>query len=195
MPMPQQNDEPAAVSVIDPFGRAAEEAPQHDSDYSLRPRVAVRNASYYSRHNQVRRIGHASGTIGFTKIPNELIEQAAEIGLSAFAVMVLLLRHRDGWETSAVDIARSLRWRTNRQRVREALAVLEKAGWLVIRDHFWADAAGEQLRRGFGLRQDYVVRADGRRFDDAEREEWSRPVLVPRKRTSGTGAGEPEPSC
>lgn len=125
-------------------------------------------------------------------VPNDLIREGiGEVGLNAFAVMAFLLSQSDGWETSAVDMARRFGWGTNRQRVREALASLEKAGWLVIRDHFWDDATDDKLKRGRGIRQEYVIRADGQRFSDAERAEWSRPQFVARQPVATPG----EPSC
>lgn len=134
--------------------------------------------------NPVKRIGRARGS-GFTMVPDELIRDGVEeVGVNGLAVMVLLLSHSDGWETSAVDMSRQLGWGKNRRRCAEALAALRKAGRLVIRDHRYDD--------GHRVRQEYVVRADGGRFSDADREEWSKPVVLARNGCAETPAGDAE---
>lgn len=134
--------------------------------------------------NRVRRIGRARGN-GFTLVPDDLMRHGIpEIGVNAFAVMVLLLSHSDGWETSAVEMTRQLGWRSNRRRCAAAIAALQKSGRLVVRDHVYDD--------GCRVRQEYVIRADGGRFSDAEREEWSQPVVLARKGCAETRAGDAE---
>lgn len=137
--------------------------------------------------NPIRRIGRASGR-GYTMVPNELIRHGVpEFGASgtnAFAVLVLLLSHSEGYPTSAVDMSRQLGWGKNRRRCTAALAALQKAGRLVIRDHVYED--------GHRVRQEYVIRADGDRFSDAEREEWSRPLVLSRRGRAKTLAGDSE---
>lgn len=121
-------------------------------------------------------------------VPNELIRHGvSELGangVNAFAVLVLLLSHKEGYTTSAVEMSQQLGWGKNRRRCTEALAALQKAGRLVIRDHVYED--------GHRRNQQYVIRDDGGRFSDAEREEWSRPVVLSRKGRVKTLVGDSE---
>lgn len=118
-------------------------------------------------------------------VPDDLIRDGIhEIGVNAFAVMTMLLSHSDRWETSAADMTARLRWGKNRQRCADALARLEKAGLLVIRDCL--NEAGHRVT------QEYIFNADARRFSDAEIDEWSRPVVHARSgcaETPGSGSG------
>jgi hypothetical protein len=120
--------------------------------------------------NPIRRIG-AGPSQGFTRVPNQLVRQAIPtIGTDGFTVLVLLLSHECGWETSAAEIGRQFGWGRNRQRVSAALNRLVADRRLIIREH---------RRRGGGrVHQEYILWADGRQFSDSEVEQWSVPITV-----------------
>jgi predicted transcriptional regulator len=128
--------------------------------------MALRNG------NPVLRLGNARQR-DFTKVPNDLIRHGVRNGLTANAVivMVLLMSHADGHKTSAMEMSLQLGWGENRTRVNNALALLVKEGLLVIREH--------QNEQGKRVRKEYVFYADARQFTDAERQKWSRPVTLP----------------
>lgn len=130
-------------------------------------------AQRYPAHaNPVRRLGRAGS--GCTLIPDQLVRHGvAEFGANAFCVLAYLLSHSNGWETSCKQMSAQLGWGPNRQRCSAALRELEKCQRLVIRDHIYEDGAR--------VRQEYVVHADGRRFTDVERQDWSRPIVLSRK--------------
>lgn len=113
-------------------------------------------------------------------MPDELIRHGVpEIKAEGLAVMVLLLSHADGWETSAVEMSHQLGWGANRRRVRDALERLVQARRLVIREH----------RRGGGGRlcQEYIFYSDARRFSEEECAMWAAPVVLPANGKGCTG--------
>lgn len=104
------------------------------------------------------------------------------IGTDGFTVLVLLLSHEDGWETSAVEIAQRLGWRQNQKRARAALGKLVADRRLIIREH---------RRHGGGLvHQEYIVRADGGQLTEREVERWSVPITVISGRGSRKSPGQ-----
>lgn len=122
------------------------------------------------RRNPIRRIGHPPNR-DFARVPNALLRNGvAEMGADGFAVLLLLLSHKDGFETSAVEIGNQMCWGKNQRRARMALDALVRARRLVIREH---------LRDGGGcVRREYIVHADARRLTDEEVTRWSVPIIV-----------------
>jgi hypothetical protein len=120
--------------------------------------------------NPIRQVG-AGPSRDFTRVANQLVRQAIPaIGTDGFTVLVLLLSHECGWETSAAEITRQLGLGRNRQRARAALDRLVADRRLIIREH---------RRHGGGrVRQEYILWADGRQFSDSEVEQWSVPITV-----------------
>ncbi|MGO9032215.1 hypothetical protein [Mycobacterium sp.] len=123
-----------------------------------------------SGRNPIHRIGSAPGR-DYTKVANGLIRHgAAQLGPDAFTVLLLLLSHTDGWETSAVEISRQLLWGKNQRRARAALASLVIHSRLVIREY--------QRDGGGVVKREYVFFADGRQFTAEEVEKYSQPIIV-----------------
>ena len=111
---------------------------------------------------------------GYTKVPDDLLRHGvAEMGGDAVLVLQYLMSQRAGWETSTVAIAAQFGWGDNRWRSARALKSLVKVNRLVIRDHM--------TLRNTRIRQQYIVKADGSKFTDAEMDEWSAPVIRPAK--------------
>lgn len=127
--------------------------------------------------NAIRRLSKPPNG-NYTKVPNELIDAIGGIGPEAFALQVTLLRHKDGWETSQVQLSRDLHW--CRDRVGDAFRALVKHRRLVVRD---------VLKDGGGrLCQEYLLHGDARPLTDEESEEWSAPVTRVRGSRSGSTA-------
>jgi hypothetical protein len=123
------------------------------------------------RRNPVHIVGRRIGQ-EYTAVPNDLIRRGvAELGLDAYAVLLLLMSHKEGYETSAVDLSARLGLGKNQTRAAKALTRLASARRLVIQPHRQAFAAANSWVA-------YVVRADGDRFTDEEIEKWSQAVLV-----------------
>lgn len=135
------------------------------------PPAARRSTGSQLQRNPIRRLG-GRPTRGCTLVPDELIRHGVpEIKAEGLAVMVLLLSHANGWETSAVEMSHQLGWGENRRRVRAALERLVKARRLVIREH---------RRDGGGrLCQEYIFHADARRFSEEEWTMWAAPIVLP----------------
>lgn len=123
-----------------------------------------------SGRNPIHRIGSAPGR-DYTKVANELLRHGpAELGPDAFTVLLLLLSHAEGWETSAVEISRQLHWGKNQRRARAALASLAVHSRLVIREY--------QRESGGVVNREYVIFADGRKFTAEETEKYSQLIIV-----------------
>lgn len=122
------------------------------------------------QRNPIRRLGDQPGR-DYVRIPNGLARNGvAELGADGLAALLLLLSHKDGFETSAVDISAQMSWGKNQRRARLALESLVRTQRLVIREH---------IRDGGGcVRREYIIHADARRFTDEEVEKWSVPIIV-----------------
>jgi hypothetical protein len=120
--------------------------------------------------NPIRQIGTGPSR-DFTRVANQLVRQAIPaIGTDGFAVLVLLLSHESGWETSAGEIARQLGLGRNRQRARAALNRLVTDRRLIIREY--------RRHSGGLIHSEYILYADGRKFTEREIEKWSQPITV-----------------
>lgn len=120
--------------------------------------------------NPIHRIGDPPQR-DYVRVPNDLARNGViNLGADAYVVLLLLLSHASGWETSAVAIGQQLGWGKNQRRARVALAKLADEHRLVIREHR-KDAGGV-------VRREYVLYGDARRFTDEEVAKWSVPLLV-----------------
>lgn len=70
----------------------------------------------------------------YTKVPNSVLDDS-KVSIGARFVMVWLLRHQDGWETSAARMATALG--INRRTGERHLVELETAGYLKRGDTEW----------------------------------------------------------
>ncbi|MFL0288798.1 hypothetical protein ACJH6H_26505 [Mycobacterium sp. SMC-21] len=95
----------------------------------------------------------------------------------ARAVMTLLWSHRDGYTTSAVEMAKQLG--CERHYVRQGLDVLVRLWWLVIQDVRYRDKLNAVVNQRYHLAME-------RAFTPDEVTELSRPVLLDRKRGATT---------
>lgn len=91
----------------------------------------------------------------------------------ARAVMTLLWSHRDGYTTSAVEMAKQLG--CERHYVRQGLDVLVRLWWLVIQDVRYPDKLNAVVNQRYHLAME-------RAFTPDEVADLSRPVLLDRKR-------------
>ncbi len=117
--------------------------------------------------NPILKLGNPS-LRNHTKVPNELLRDgAAEMTSDGLTVLLFLMSHNNGWETSAVAITRQFGWGKNRDRAGNALQSIVKANRLVIREH--------QKPGGGRVRQEYIFKADGSKFTDVEMHQFSTP--------------------
>jgi hypothetical protein len=132
-----------------------------------------------SKRNTIHKVGKPT-TEGHVRVSNDLVRQTVaslgERGANAFAVLVFLMSHEHGWQTSLADISTAFKWGSNCNRARLAFDALIADRRLIIRQY---------VRAGGGNRhQDYFIRADGGQFADDEIEKYSTPIELPGGRGS-----------
>src|SRR5205085_5373953 len=84
------------------------------------------------------------------------------------AVLLLLMSHRDGWQTSEKDVSEMFGWGRNRRRATRAFKWLMVDRRMVVREHRRDGAKGYTNR-------EYIFHADGHRMTVEEIEKWSAP--------------------